>query len=95
MRREALAFHIIMNAFWDSLDFELPEVAGREPWRRWIDTSLPSPGDITPWQSAPAVSDPRSYPAAARSVVVLWRRIEAEAPENADGPPSAQPRSRG
>jgi glycogen operon protein len=65
--------HLIMNAYWEPLDFELPAAEGDQTWRRWIDTSLESPDDIVPWQSARAVSDPRVYSAAARSVVVLWR----------------------
>jgi isoamylase len=74
MRREGLGLHFIMNAFWEPLDFELP-AAGRDPWRRWIDTALELPDDIVPWQSAPPVPNPRAYPAAPRSVAVLWRRL--------------------
>jgi len=74
MRREGLGLHLIMNAFWDPLDFELP-AAGGDPWRRWIDTALESPNDIVNWQSAPPVPNPRAYLAAPRSVVALWRRL--------------------
>jgi glycogen operon protein len=81
MRREGLAFYLIMNAFWEPLDFELPAAAASEPWRRWIDTSLPSPEDIGPWRSAQPLSDTWSYRAAPRSVAVLWRHIAAERPE--------------
>ena len=49
MRREGLELHLITNAFWGALDFELPHAPDREPWRRWIDTSLDSPRDIVPW----------------------------------------------
>ena len=41
------------------------------PWRRWIDTSLPSPEDIVEWQKAPA-SPGSTYRAGPRSVVVLY-----------------------
>ena len=50
MRRDGLGLHLIMNAYWEPLDFELPHEADREPWRRWIDTSLDSPDDIVPWE---------------------------------------------
>ena len=46
MKREGLELHLITNAFWEALDFELPNEPDREPWRRWIDTSLDSPDDI-------------------------------------------------
>ena len=70
-RKDGLLFHLIMNAYWEALDFELPPVEGANtPWCRWIDTSLDSPQDIVPWQSAPAIAG-QSYRAAPRSVVVL------------------------
>jgi glycogen operon protein len=75
MQREGLELHLITNAFWEPLDFELPATADREPWRRWIDTSLDSPDDIVGWQSAAVVAEPRSYHVGPRSVVVLWRRL--------------------
>jgi isoamylase len=43
-------------------------------WRRWIDTSLGSPHDIVPWDTALPVSG-RTYRAAPRSVVVLFEEI--------------------
>ncbi len=75
MRREGLELHLIANAFWESLDFDLPQGVDREPWRRWIDTSLESPEDIVDWRAAGAVGDCRTYHAGPRSVVVLWRRL--------------------
>jgi glycogen operon protein len=70
-RRAGLKMHLIMNAYWEPLEFELPASEGGRTWRRWIDTSLDSPNDITAWQDAPTFSD-RRYRAAPRSVVVLW-----------------------
>jgi glycogen operon protein len=43
---------------------------GGGPWRRWIDTSLPSPQDIVEWQTAPPVTG-ATYRAGPRSVVAL------------------------
>jgi glycogen operon protein len=72
---EGIGLHLIVNAYWEALDFELPAVAGLEPWRRWIDTSLDTPHDIVAWQDAPTVADPLHYRAGPRSVVVLWRPL--------------------
>ena len=66
--------HVILNAYWDPLEFELPPVAGG-PWRRWIDTFLDSPHDIEEWERAPVVSGDR-YRAEPRSVVVLFAAAE-------------------
>jgi glycogen operon protein len=73
MRRDRLQVHMILNAYWEPLDFELPPVArsAGNAWRRWIDTALDSPHDIVRWQTAPPVPV-RTYRAEARSVVVLF-----------------------
>jgi glycogen operon protein len=70
--------HIILNAFWEPLTFELPPGQGkpRYSWRRVIDTSLESPKDIREWEKAPKVRT-ATYKAQDRSVVVLI----TEAPE--------------
>ncbi len=69
---ENLSFHLIFNAYWEPLEFELPAEmhAAGHPWCRWIDTSLESPDDIQDWPAAPVVTG-RTYRAASRSVVVL------------------------
>jgi glycogen operon protein len=65
-------FHFIFNAYWNALEFELPQLdhSYGPVWRRWIDTGLDPPDDIVPWPSAPAVSSV-TYRAEARSTVVL------------------------
>jgi isoamylase len=65
-----VAIHLILNAYWESLDFEVP-ADDRSPleWHRFIDTSLPSPEDIVDAAHAPAVG--ASYRAGPRSVVLL------------------------
>jgi glycogen operon protein len=65
-------YHIILNGYWEALDFELPPAGGRT-WRRWIDTSLDSPQDIVDWQAAMPLGD-GPYRAGPRSVVVLYAR---------------------
>jgi isoamylase len=63
-----LHLHLILNAYWEPLDFELPPL---RPWRRRIDTFLDSPDDIVDWQAAPVVPG-ATYRAEARSVVLLF-----------------------
>jgi glycogen operon protein len=61
---------MILNAYWEALEFELPACSKDDPWRRWIDTALESPQDIVEWQAAPVVAGSK-YRAVPRSVVVL------------------------
>jgi glycogen operon protein len=72
-------YHVILNAYWEALEFDLPSVAGgaRDPWRRWIDTALDSPHDIVDWERAPVVPG-RTYRAEPRSVVVLFADLERD-----------------
>jgi isoamylase len=61
--------HVILNMFWDSMDFELPGIPGRR-WVRAVDTTIPSPDDILdPGDEIPVESN--TYHAGERSVVVL------------------------
>ena len=62
MRNAGLEIHLIANAFWKPLDFELPNPPDRGPWQRWIDTSRDPPDDIVPWQTAPVVAPLRDAP---------------------------------
>ena len=68
-----ILMHLILNAYWEPLDFELPSVGqGRgRAWRRWIDTARETPNDIVPWEQAPAVPG-LTYRVEGRSVVVLY-----------------------
>lgn len=68
---EHLHFHLILNAYWEQLHFELPLLHdGTDRWQRWIDTALEPPHDIVEWEEGPRVPG-GNYQAAARSVVVL------------------------
>jgi glycogen operon protein len=74
LRKEGLGFHIILNAYWEPLEFELPPLTGcGNSWRRWIDTALEIPADIVEWQTALPVHG-QTYRAEPRSVVVLIAR---------------------
>jgi len=73
IRREKMLVHLIFNAYWQLLDFELPRLdsACENPWRRWIDTALDSPRDIVEWEKAEPLSE-YTYRAESRSVVMLY-----------------------
>ncbi len=64
--------HGMLNAYWEKLTFELPVVSEGQgqPWRRWIDTSLPSPDDICGWEDAPVITNP-AYAVPPRTCVFL------------------------
>ena len=70
IRDEGLTFYLILNAYWEPREFELPNPM-RSKWRRWIDTALASPSDIAPWDEAPELSAD-TYRAQNRSVVMLY-----------------------
>jgi glycogen operon protein len=75
--RRTFEFHVILNAYWEPLGFELPLVDGGRSWRRCIDTAEPSPDDIYPWSQAPPFAA-GAYRAHPRSVVLLARRLAGE-----------------
>ena len=92
LKKEKLAFHLILNCYWEPLEFELPPAGGS--WRRWIDTSLASPQDIVEWQSAPPVAG-NSYRAGPRSDHLPTRSRARPAPGPASAGRSAPHTSRG
>jgi glycogen operon protein len=71
LEEEGIRFHLVLNAFWEPLDFELPPPDGAGPWLRWIDTSRASPEDIVEWKKALPVAN-GTYRAGPRSVVMLY-----------------------
>ena len=81
LKHAGLLVHVIFNAWREvlgGLDFELlkdGDGAAGKPWRRWIDTSLDSPNDITPWQEAPPTKGD-TYRAGPQSTVVLFKEVE-------------------
>jgi glycogen operon protein len=74
--KEEVLFHVILNAYWQPLEFELPLPGSRGagPWRRWIDTALDSPHDIVEWKEARPISS-QSYRAESRSVAVIFANV--------------------
>jgi isoamylase len=82
-RQIPLWLHVIFNAYWEALDFELPLAPGSAlaGWQRWIDTSLESPEDIMDAAAAPTMPG-MQYHVAPRSVVALFSRTSG----NLDSP---------
>ncbi len=78
--RGHLMFHVMFNAYWEALEFQLPPVAEGPDrrWRRWLDTFLESPQDICSETRAPVITD-LTYLVQPRSVVALWALVAEEA----------------
>jgi isoamylase len=65
-----LRLHLIINAYWEALQFEIPALEAQEPWRRCIDTYRDPPEDFCAWADAqPAPGS--TYLVQPRSVVIL------------------------
>jgi glycogen operon protein len=62
----------MLNAYWEPLDFELPPGDDGQPlaWRRWVDTSLPSPDDVVDRVDGLPVAE-SSYRVGPRSIAML------------------------
>ena len=64
--------HIMLNMYWESLDFELPTVPGRM-WLKAVDTSQRPPLDVADFGYELPVAG-NAYKVHGRSVVVLVNR---------------------
>lgn len=62
--------HIIFNAYWEDLEFELPPRPADRPWLCAVNTALPAPHDIAEPGHETPVTTPTII-ARARSVIVL------------------------
>jgi glycogen operon protein len=63
--------HVVINAYWEALAFELPPLPEGARWRRWIDTSLASPEDISEVEEAPPIAC-STYLVQAHSIAYLF-----------------------
>lgn len=89
----ARVFHLICNAYWEALSFQLPQLPDKAAggWRRFLDTAIPSPEDICGENQAVLVEKP-TYLAQPRSVVLLYSsllRKEGDREDNEGFPASA------
>lgn len=67
-------FYLVFNAYWESLEFELPPIDEELAWRRLIDTSLDSPDDVNLFDDAKEIDTTR-YDVEARSVAIFSAAI--------------------
>jgi len=66
-----LLLHLIINAYWEALEFEIPALQDPQgSWRRCVDTYLDPPDDICSWADARNIPG-RVYQVQPRSVVIL------------------------
>jgi isoamylase len=62
--------HVMLNAYWEPLVFDLPSLPPGKSWLRVLDTSLPSPDDFSdPWLPLP--NDQTRYKVCPRTAVIL------------------------
>jgi isoamylase len=72
-----LILHLIINAYWEPLEFEVPPLEEGESWRRRVDTYLDPPDDIYAWADAPTLAG-STYRVQPRSVVILLAKAGVE-----------------
>jgi glycogen operon protein len=80
LRSDAGALHLIFNAYWEALEFELPTpdvTAGA--WRRIVDTSFDTPEDMVADFDAATEVEAATYRTEPRSVVLLAARRAEDA----------------
>ena len=63
--------YLMANAWWEPIDFTLPELPDGRRWRLKLDTSLASPDDIAAAGKERELIDPWRYTVGPRSVVAL------------------------
>jgi hypothetical protein len=69
---DQLLLYVVMNAYWEPLEFELPPLTwAYAPWRRCIDAFLASPEDVCPLADGPLVPPQRIASSRARSCFCL------------------------
>jgi len=76
--------HLIANAYWEPLEFEVPPLEGQKSWRRCVDTYLDPPDDIRRWEDAQILQG-SACQVQPRSVVILLANADFE--RAADGSP--------
>jgi isoamylase len=65
--------HVMLNAYWEPLIFELPDLEPGRRWYRIVDTAVAAPRDFCDLEGAP-MFDGQAYPVGARSSVVLMAK---------------------
>ncbi|MGF1568180.1 MAG: glycogen debranching protein GlgX [Nodosilinea sp.] len=65
--------HVMLNAYWEPLVFDLPPLDAHERWHRIVDTAVEAPRDFSYPEDSLAVEG-YQYPVSSRSSVVLISR---------------------
>jgi glycogen operon protein len=73
--------HVLLNAYWDALPFELPVLGFHEGWYRIVDTALTLSEAVCELDSAVQVSE-KTYLVTGRSIVVLMIKPIEGIPSN-------------
>jgi isoamylase len=60
-----------VNAWSAPLDFKVPAAPSGRPWRRAVDTALPSPDDITEEDQGPRIAVRQLYRVQGHSLIIL------------------------
>ena len=61
----------MLNNYWEKVEFDLPTLpVDRQNWYRIVDTSLPTPEDFCPLETAKIIEKPK-YLLKPRSSVIL------------------------
>jgi len=63
--------HVMINAYWEDLEFELPVLEDGRVWKRIINTELNSPEDFMPPEKAESCNS-RFVEVKSRSIMVLF-----------------------
>jgi glycogen operon protein len=66
--------YVVLNAYWESLWFELPQAPGGRDWCVFANTGMASPEDVWPPGSEPLLMDQARFLVAPRSAIVLVAR---------------------
>lgn len=66
--------HVMLNAYWEPLNFELPPLESGNYWHRIIDTALSVPDDFSDLEAAVKIDEENFYLVTARSCVVLMEK---------------------
>jgi isoamylase len=75
IRTTSGALHIIFNAYWESLEFEMPSLdPGLDGWRRIVDTSQDAPDDLASTFTEASVVATPTYRSEARSITIFAAR---------------------
>ena len=70
--------YIALNAFWEPLNFLIPASPTGRPWRRAVDTALPSPNDAVSPDEGPEIPALHSYRVEARSMLILVSALSSD-----------------